>query len=193
MSVIHRLLSDLGEDAMARDVAIPHDEARVRYRVNRNTVADQREFARITGDYFNYHYTTCNTGGGQFSPGAAQARAEALLDRQYRRKNGDAMSAMDDCMRGLNGGLKTVLDVIADALKTEAMEARMTEVFNRYVTPNSWSEKVAIIKAFIDHCGVDLSTSIDVSHPERYARDYRELIRAYVDGMRETGRLFRRL
>lgn len=178
---------------MVRDVAGRHDDARIAYTLTRNTVSDYREFAQIIGDYYNHHFTRCISRGGRLPPGEAQARAKALLDRLYRRRNGDAMTALADCIAGLNSGLRGVIDQIADALKSEAIEFRVSEMFDQYVTPNSWDEKVAIIRAFIDRCGVNLSASIDVDRPERYARDYRELIQAYVEGLREPARQWRRL
>ena len=193
MTAIGSILTALGEERLAQDTGIRHDEARLLYRLSKNTVRDYHEFARITGDYYNHHFTTCVTRGGCLSPGEAQARAKALLDRHYRRKNGDAMSAFADCRDGTNNGLRGVLDALVDALKAEAMDLRVTEVFDQYVSPSSWDEKVEIIRQFIARCGVNLSASIRVDQPERYARDYRELIQAYVEGLRDTSRHFRRL
>ena len=77
-------------------------------------------------------------------------------------------------------------------MKGEALERYVNSIFDRFVSPVSWSEKVEIIRQFIARCGVDLSRSLNTGEPERYARDYKSLIRSYVDGLRQTARVFRR-
>ena len=193
MSAIGSILSALREDEIARAVGSDHDDARERYRGHSRAVTDYRDFQRLIGDYYNHHCASCRTNGGRMSDREAQSRAKAILERQYRRRNGDIVTCYNDAHDGTNGGVRTVLDVICDALKAEAVEFYITGIFDTYVTPNAWEEKVAIIRQFIARCGVDLSASIRVDQPERYARDYRELIQAYVEGVRETSRVMRRL
>ena len=103
------------------------------------------------------------------------------------------MSAFNDAHDGTNGGLRVILDIIADGLKAESVERYVRDVFDRHVAPNSWEDKVTIIREFLARCGPDLSSSIRRDEPERYAQNYRELIDAYVQGLRQTSSLFRRL
>ena len=46
---------------------------------------------------------------------------------------------------------------------------------------------------FIRECGANLSSSIRSDQPERYAQNYQDLIRTYINGLRETSSMFRRL
>ena len=78
----------------------------------------------------------------------AYGRAKELLEREYRKRNGDIVSAFNDACDGTNGGLRAVLDAIADGLKAEVIERYITDVFDRYVAPNSWESKVDIIRQF---------------------------------------------
>jgi len=93
------------------------------------------------------------------------------------------------------GGVgKTALAIaIAEGLKAESVERYIRDAFDRHVTPNSWEQKVEIIRQFIGHCGTFLSSSIQANQPERYARDYRELIHSYVAALQRTSSIFRRL
>ncbi len=50
MSAIDAILRELDEQYIAGEIGIPHDEARLSYRLDRNTVADYREFERIIAD-----------------------------------------------------------------------------------------------------------------------------------------------
>jgi hypothetical protein len=61
------------------------------------------------------------------------------------------------------------------------------------VKPNSWEQQVEIIRQLIAQCGVHLGSSIRTNEPERYAKNYQELIRGYITAMRKTSSIFRRL
>ena len=86
-----------------------------------------------------------------------------------------------------------VLDMIADGLKAKGVERYVRDAFDRHVAPNSWAQRVDMIRQFISQYGHVLSSAIAAGQPERYARDYSMLIRSYVDGLRQTSAIFRRL
>jgi len=89
--------------------------------------------------------------------------------------------------------MRTVLDIIAEGQKLQAVENHIRDAFDRYVAPSSWEQKVNIIRQFISHCGGFLASSIRSDQPERYAQNYQELIRSYVDALQTTSSIFRRL
>ena len=187
------LLSALDERRIARQIGIPHDEARMRYPLQSNTVSSFDQFSDVLGDYHNHHFTTCVSNGGILSRSEATSRAKEILEREYRRQNGDIVTAFNDAHDGTNGGLRVVLDRVAEGLKAESVERYIRDMFDRHVAPNAWEDKVAIIRQFIAQCGVHLSSSIRADQPERYARDFQELIRSYVAALQRTSSIFRRL
>ena len=193
MATINILLSALDEREIARQVAVPHDEARIQYRLSSNTVADFGRFSDIITDYCNYHCSSCVSHGGTLARSDAYGKAKELLEGEYRKRRGDIVSAFNDAHDGTNGGMRVVLDTIAEGLKAEAVERYIAEIFDRHVTPNSWERKVDIIRQFINRCGPYLSSSIVADQPERYAQNYSELIRSYTEGLRQTSSMFRRL
>ena len=193
MNSIGRILAELDERYIAQRVGIPHDEARLSYVLSRNTVSDFREFERVIGSYYNHHFTSCISHGGRLSPSEAIGRGKEILEAEYRRRGGDLVSAYNDAHDGTNGGLRAILDLIASHLKAEAVERHIRQVFDGYVAPNSWEDKLEIIRQFISRCGQDLSSSIRADQPERYARDYQELIGAYVEALQSTSAVLRRL
>jgi hypothetical protein len=193
MVYIAGLLDELAEKTIAQKIGIPHDEARMRYPLQFNTVKDFEEFSQIIGDYCNYHFTNCVSFGGTLLTSEAVGRAKELLEQEYRRKGGDIVTAFNDSHDGTNGGLRVVLDTIAEGLKAESVERHIRDAFDRYVAPNSWELKVEIIKQFIRECGAFLSSSIRIDQPERYAQNYQELIRSYVTALQNTSTIFRRL
>ena len=193
MPSIEGLLSELDERVIAQRIGIPHDETRVRFALTANTVSDFDEFMGIISEYYNYHFSSCISMGGRMSRTEAGGRARELLEGQYRRRHGDLITAFNDAHDGTNGGLRVVLDTIAETLKAESVERYIEDAFDRHVTPNSWEQKVEIIRQFIDRCGPYLSSSIRLDQPERYARDYKDLIRSYVEGLQRASSIFRRL
>jgi hypothetical protein len=165
----------------------------MRYFLRSNTVRDWDEFVSIIIDYYTKHYAACIGGGGIIPESLAFGQAKELLDREYRRRGGSMATAYADARDGLNGGMSAVLDVIAESLKAQSIESYILYVFDTYVEPFSWEEKVEIMRQFIARCGVHLDSSIRRDRPERYANNYMELIRGYVGAMQKTSSIFRRL
>jgi len=193
MATINSLLSDLDERVIAKRVATKHDEVRMQYHLRSNTVTDFGQFKSIIADYGNCHYTSCLSHGGMLTSSEAYGKAKELLEKEYRRRRGDIVSAFNDAHDGTNGGLRAILDIICEGIKAEAVEHYIQDVFDCHVAPNSWDQKVDIIRQFILYNGNVLSSSIVASQPERYAHDYSELIRSYTEGLRQTSAMFRRL
>jgi len=193
MTSVNSLIYELNERSIARTIGIPHDEARMRYPLSENTVGSFDEFNRIIGNFLNYQVSSCISHGGSLSTSQAASWAKEIVDREYRRRGSDIVGAYNDAHDGTNGGLRAVLDIIADGLKADSVERYIRDAFDRHVTPNSWTKKVEMIRQFIDYCGNHLSSSIRRDQPERYAQNYMELIRSYVAALQQTSSIFRRL
>ena len=193
MPVINHVLQALDERTIAQQIGIPHDEARIRYPLHTNTAGSFDDFSEIIGRYYNHHFSTCVAGGGALSRAEAGGRAKEILEREYRRSGGDVVTAYNDAHDGTNGGLRAVLDKIAEGLKAESVERYIREVFDRFVAPNSWEQKVEIMRQFIGRYGHQFSSSINPNQPERYAQNYQELIREYVESLKRASSIFRRI
>jgi hypothetical protein len=193
MGSIESLLAAMDELTIARNVGIPHDEARMNYSPGRNTVESFDDFADVIADYYNYHFSRCVVHGGYLSRAQASGLAKKILEQEYRRRGGDIVSAYNDAHDGTNGGLRAILDRIAEQLKAESVELYTRDAFDRHVAPSSWEQRVDIIRQFIARFGHHFSSSIQADQPERYAKNFEELIREYVDSLRRTSSVFRRL
>ena len=193
MAEVNELIHALQETTVAREVMIPHDEARSQYRLPRNTVSDFREFEDIIADYYAFHYGRCVAPGARLSRMEALGRAKELLEREYRRRRSDIVGAFTDARDGTNGGLRSVIDTIADGLRAESVAHYARDQFDSRVAPHDFEAKVEIIRQFIARFGTQLGDAIQRNRPERYAQDYRQLIEAYIDGLRQTSSIFRRL
>ena len=193
MNSLKNLITAIEEQAVTRRIGIPHDEARMRYSLQSNTVGSFQEFTSIIAEYYNYHFSQCISHGGSLSRTDAIGRAKEILEQAYRSDGGDLNTAYKDAHDGTNGGLRVILDRIAEYLKTESVERYIREAFDRFVEPNSWEQKVEIMRQFIARYGHQFSSSINPNQPERYAQNYQELIREYVESLRRTSSIFRRI
>ena len=192
MGSLDSLLSQVDELAIAQNVGIPHDEARMGYALSVNTVGSFEEFTGLISNYYNHHVSRCVLHGGALSRTEAAGRAKEILEQDYRKQGGNSITAYNDAHDGTNGGLRIVLDRLAEQLKAESVERYIRDAFDRYVDPTSWEQKVDIIRQFIARFGPMLSSAIHPDQPERYAQNYEELIRAYVDGLKRTSSVFRK-
>ncbi len=193
MATINRFLSDLDERTIAQRVGIPHDEARLNYHLSSNTVRDFSQFRDIITDYYNYHHTRCVSSGGRLSSDYAYGKANEVLENEARKRRGNIVSAFNNAHDGTNGGMRVVLDTICEGLKAEIVERYIKATFDRYVEPNSWDQKLDMIRQFIAYAGPYLSSSIRTNQPESYAHEYSGLIKSYVEGLQQTSSMFRSL
>jgi len=194
MATIDNLVHVLKETTVAQQIGIPHDRARAQYPLDENTVPDWPSFENAIARYWGHHYTQCVSPGGNLSWSECAGMAKGIIEREYRRtRRGDIVSAYNNAHDGTDGGLRVVLDIIAEGLKAESVERYARDQFDSRIPPNNFEAKVEIIRQFIAHFGAQLSDSIQADRPERYAQNYQELIQAYVAGLQETSSIFRRL
>jgi hypothetical protein len=192
MSSIDSLCEDLNEVAIAGNAGNAHDNARSAYSLKKNTVSSFEEFNDRIADYYSYHLGQCVVPGGRIAPHEAAGRASEILEREYKRQGGNLQSAFRDANDGTNGGMRIILDIIAEHLKAESVEHYIRHAFNRHVDPTSWDEKVEIIRQFIDRYQRVLRPSIDPAHPERYAQNYDELIKVFMDALKKSSKTNRK-
>jgi len=151
------------------------------------------EFEDFIADYFEFHYGRCVAPGARLSRTEALGRAKEILEREYRRRRSDIVGAFADARDGTNSGLRGVIDALADGIKADSIRYYATEQFDSRVAPHDYEAKVEIIRQFVARFGAQLGDAIQRNRPERYAQDYRQLIEAYVEGLRQTSSIFRRL
>jgi hypothetical protein len=193
MASIENLLAELDNKTLARKIEQYHTDAISKYVLKSSRVDSFEEFSLMIGDYYNYHFTRCISNGGKLSKTEATDRAKEIIKKEYGRRGQDIVSAYNDAHDGTNGGLFGILSIIADRLKTEAVERWIREVFDRHVAPNSWEQKVEILKKFIAYCGPSLSRYIEPDYPQRYASNYEAIVRGYVRARQEISSILDRL
>jgi hypothetical protein len=193
MAVIDNLLAELDERNQARLVGIPHGNARARYPESKITVDTFDEYLDALERYFNYHFSTCVSHGGRLSRADAIARVKPIIEREYRRRNGDFIMAYNDAREGTNGGLSAQLDMLSNALTHESLENMVREALDRHVKPIAWHEKVSLVREIFARFGSVLGPSIQFDAPERYAHDFQSLVMALSQAIQSTSAVLRRM
>ena len=128
MGSLESLLAAMDELAIASDVGIPHDEARMNYSLNRNTVGSFGEFADVIADYYNYHISQCVLHGGFLSNTEASGRAKEILVQEYKRQGGSGQQPQPVC--SLHSAHLVLLSLVrpSSAVSFSARRAWVTEV-----------------------------------------------------------------
>lgn len=193
MNTAQQMVEAMGEPVVARKIHIPHDERRMRYKQDSNTVDDFHDYGRKVGHFYNYQYTGTIAIGGTLSPAEAEGRAKEIIEHEYRRRGGDIVTAYNDAHDGTNGGLRAQFDLIAERLKLESVERYVRAIFDQFVQPSSYEDQVEVIRQLLATYGPSLGSAVDRTDPKRYARNYQELIRAIVESLQRTSSVFRRL
>jgi hypothetical protein len=191
MITLRTLLDELDEVNLAQVIGIPHDQARLNYRPPAATVRDWDEFMRLITDYYNYHYSTCNTGGGRLRPEEARGRAKRLLEQEYRRRRGDIRMAFAAARDGVDGGVRGILDALTEGIKAESMEFYIQDRIDEFAPEGDYNRRSHAAAEVLNAFAHILPRSTQARNPHRYANDLPSLIRAYVDGLRQSSSLFR--
>jgi hypothetical protein len=102
-------MAELDERRLAQLIGVPHDNARARYPLRKNTVDSFEEYEDTLGDYLNQHFSACVSRGGSLPRAEAVGRAKGIIEKEYRRRHGgDIMTAYNDAHDSTNGGLTGV-------------------------------------------------------------------------------------
>ena len=193
MSVLQRIMDELDETYVIDHVFKPHDEARMQYRLSDITVSDDIEFDDAIADYYNYHFTECISRGGSLNRAEAAGRAKEILEREYRRRNKNILDAYVDGKTGRSGGMRAILDIIMEHLKNESYERHFRDVLDRYIARTSFDERLELASELISILDKSGVKNIDTSRPEKYAHDYEELTRLFVENQKTLSSFCRRL
>lgn len=191
MRLVDRILAELSQQALAEQVTRQHDEARISYRLRANTISDFDEYQKELGSYYTYHYNRCVVPGGTMPEDHARSKAKAIIVGYYRRQDGTLVNGFNDAQDGTHG-LRQQLDIIADHLKSEAVEQKVIDVLDRYLPPSSWEAKLAFTKELLDYLNQSLPPSMQLGPPEKYAADVQQLVRMIVQARRQIANAFRR-
>jgi hypothetical protein len=193
MSVLDDILNELEERLLAERVTIRHDEARMRYPLKSIIVANANEMLREAGNYYAYHYAAVVAPGAQFSPAEAEGKAKALIEGELRRTGKTILNAVADAKGGQNSGMAGIFNLMSDGLRDESLENYIESVFTKYVDMESWVARESVMHEFLTRYGHILPPAMANQPAARYASEWKQRIREFVEFRQRIASSFRRV
>lgn len=122
----------------------------------------------------------------------AQPDALALLERAYADRGGLG-AALSQATSGLDGGLRSMLDRLADYMKAEECEKHLIRVLRERVDPQDWPRKEALMSAWLKRHADVLPPDISQAPAARFAQAYEPILRVHSDAVKRMRQLLRSL
>lgn len=192
MSIITQITRELEERTMAAKVGRAYDDARISYQLQSNQVSSEDAFHQIIGDFYNHVHSKCVSKGALLAQHEATGKAISIIEESLHKDGGNIRTAFQSATDGINGGMMRLLDMISQSMRSEAYHLYTEHVIRTYISPMAWESQVEAVRSLLEHYKHDLPSDIDLRHPERYAKDYKRLIRGLVYSINKTASEFRR-
>ncbi len=185
------VVSQIKERAIAEHVGIPIDSARGSFILESSIVETFEGFVdSIVAYYIHIQRYISSSPDKATDMTMARTEAIALLQRTFRDKGGD-QTAFAMARDGVKGGIRTILDALTEQYKAEKSQAYIELVFTDAIEALGWDERVRCIRGLIKRAGGSLPKEIRDEPPERFARNYKSLLRIYVKSFDNVEQLLR--
>jgi len=154
---VNHILDLLDQMQINRRVLQKHDVARETFLLSTIVVRDFEEFKDILTGYVQHHYST--VGEGLLSNERAFGEGKRILLNSYSRdRHQDGyVAALQDAIDGSNGGMRSILNEVAEAVKRRALDEYVDHVYHQHIDPQSRGTRVVLSRAFYDRFGNILS------------------------------------
>lgn len=185
------LLQELSSESLEREVGWPIDEACLAVRTEHVCVESLDDFRETVTAL----YTRMRGMSGSLSRDSlerSETEALALVDRAFEREGGFHGAYAEALQPTRLGGMRHVINVMADRLKHEEMTKRVLLLIVRAVDPHSYPEKVAIAGALFARFKPFLPSEIAQRPVEDVACVWETIARAYAQSLDEARRVFKR-
>lgn len=187
------VVAQISEKAIARDLGVPLDSARGSFILDSSTVQSPDEFHEVL-DAFYIHlhcWISCRT-GESLDAGRVRTEAIKLLETAFRNQGGE-QAAYARARDGIQGGMRSVLDTIAEQCKRDRYTAHVQRTLCEAISAMDWDDRVAFMQAAMRRLGPFLPPELSDEPPERFVRQYEVIVQTYVESLDKLSQLFRTL
>jgi hypothetical protein len=189
-ATLDTLLSELDSASLARTIGLPIDTARATYVLDRATVASHEEFLDTVSAFYLHVCRYVN--GGPVPPEVVKDEALALLQAAFADRGG-VEAALAEARTPVHGGMRYILDALADRLKLERQIKHVNRVFKEALDPLDSEARIGLMAAFLKRVGPSLPPEMATMPPERLAKQYEAIVRTYVASLDKVKELVRSL
>ncbi len=192
VSALDVALAQINVEALAREIDRPIDAARAAYVLTDIIVDSFEEFLDTVAAF---HLAVLRR--TQMVPATADVQsvakeAVALLDRAFAELGG-ARAAWVRAEQGVDGGMRFVLDRLADQFKAEQQAKHISWVLKECLDPLSSGQKTVVVQALLDRINPHMPPESRFGSAEELASDYEKLVRAYAQSLEHMRLVLRRL
>jgi len=175
------LLKLLNRDYINRTILVHHDEARASFHLPKIIIKDFHEFNYILTSYIQHHHR--QIGEGELSNTTAFGEAKRLLNGAFKKdpfQEGYA-AALQMARDGTMGGMRMILNEVAEAIKNRAYHDYLDTVFHHYIDVLSKKDNMDLAKAFFAHFQPTLERFGYEFDEYSFVHDTRAAVEYYLD------------
>jgi len=186
------LLQELSSESIERQVGAPIDDACLTFRSENVRTGSLEEFRETITAYYA-HVAGISPATSQSGVIILEGEAISLVDRAFHREGGFVGAYSEATQPSRLGGMRYVLNVVADQLKFERIEKHVLATITGAVDPRSSPDKVAIGKALLEKFKPFLPPEAAEKPVEAVANVWETIARAYVRSLDEVRKTFKHL
>ncbi|MDD5134607.1 MAG: hypothetical protein PHP01_04285 [Phycisphaerae bacterium] len=191
-NIFDMVVAKINELAIAENFGVRIDSARASFILNSVTIGSYEEFLEtITSFYIHLRCYENSEPVKSINQQRSRNEAVELLENTFRN-NGGIETALQRASDGTVGGMRKILDEMTDFYKLSQQQKHITAIFRQSVDSLCWNERVEFMRHAMERLKNFMPQEIKDEPPERFARDYEAIIKAYVNGMDKFNQLLRR-
>ena len=186
--IFDEVVSQLNERAFANKYGILIDSARSSFVLRSVTVDSYEEFIdTIVSFYIHLRCYINKMPVESINPDISRNEAIQLLQSTYRKEGCEL--AFQGAVDGVAGGMRVLLDRLTEEYKTQQQSKYFNRVLTDALNSLQWTERVEFMRSAMKRLRKFLPDDIADEPAERFARDYEQIVKTYVESMDQFNRI----
>ena len=148
---LEKIMKLLDPAEIARVVSNRNWVAREAFSLKKNTVKDYEELVSLLIRYIQHHSMRV-LAPTEFPANISLGRVTEFL----RRRNLTLKEIYDDCRLGTNGGVRRIIDILAEGIDQEHVQAYVNHILETEVPPFDFEFIEGLMRAFVGKYGQDM-------------------------------------
>lgn len=184
------LLDEISAKSLTERISLPVDAARASYVLDTVLVRSADEFFETTSAFYYHLLKRLDAVGSGSTAGDLMPEAHDVIEEAFRREGG-VRAAVVEGMEGTSGGMRLVLDRMTELVKSRKREQYVCYALGQALDPLDYDGQVALMRSLLNRIRADLPPDLAEAPPERFARCYDTVVRAYAQSIDDVGTVLR--
>ncbi|VGO13472.1 hypothetical protein PDESU_02029 [Pontiella desulfatans] len=187
-STLAIVTAELQPENLAERIGLPIDRARAGYALYSVTSESQAETLGVAAAFYLHMTQATGRTGEHVTAEEVMPEAHALMGEAFAREGG-GVAAYAEARDATRGGLRHVLDRMADEYKKRRQEEYIQFILATAFDREDYRARVAFMEDFLKAHPEALPPHLASEPPERFADRYDVIIRSFVDSMEQVKRV----